>query len=159
MKDETVFVGSKPILNYVTALMIAFQRSPSVNIMARGRAISSAVDVVEVARRSFVTDINVDDITIGTERLGDGDDVRNVSTIAIKISKSGGSGQTPRSGFSQLPLQHISDKVPAEGVGPGSYGYLRREAPGAAPPPVSGGAMDVGVQVDEAMLGWAGPGL
>ena len=88
LKDETVFVGSKPILNYVTALMIAFQRSPSVNIMARGRAIS-AVDVVEVARRSFVTDINVDDITIGTERLGDGDDMRNVSTIAIKISKSG----------------------------------------------------------------------
>jgi len=89
LKDETVFVGSKPILNYVTALMIAFQRSTSVNIMARGRAISSAVDVVEVARRSFVTDINVDDITIGTERLGDGDDMRNVSTIAIKISKSG----------------------------------------------------------------------
>ena len=57
--------------------------------MARGRAISSVVDVVEVAKRSFVTDINVDDITIGTERLGDGDDMRNVSTIAIKISKSG----------------------------------------------------------------------
>ena len=69
------------------ALVIALQKDPKVNVMARGRAISSAVDVVEVCKRSFVTDMCVDDILIGTERMGTGEDTRNVSTIHIKLSK------------------------------------------------------------------------
>lgn len=52
---ENIYIGSKPVLNYVTALMTAFQKDPIVNVLARGRAISSAVDVVEVCKRSFVT--------------------------------------------------------------------------------------------------------
>jgi len=55
--------------------------------MARGRAINNAVDVVEVCKRSFVTDMCIDDILIGTERMGTGDELRNVSTINIKLSK------------------------------------------------------------------------
>lgn len=31
---ENIYIGSKPILNYVTAIMTAFQRAPSVNILA-----------------------------------------------------------------------------------------------------------------------------
>jgi len=56
-------------------------------VMARGRAISSAVDVVEVTKRSFLTNLNVDGIEIGTERLGEAGNTRNVSTIAIKLSQ------------------------------------------------------------------------
>ena len=85
--SENVYIGSKPILNYVMALVIALQKDPKVNVMARGRAISSAVDVVEVCKRRFVTDMCVDDILIGTERMGTGEDTRNVSTIHIKLSK------------------------------------------------------------------------
>jgi DNA-binding protein Alba len=55
--------------------------------LARGRAINSAVDVVEVCKRSFVTDMCIVDILIGTERMGTGDELRNVSTINIKLSK------------------------------------------------------------------------
>jgi len=84
---ENIYVGSKPILSYVTAVITALQRADSVRVLARGRAISSAVDVVEVTKRSFMTDISVQDISIGTERLGEGDDVRNVSTIAISLSR------------------------------------------------------------------------
>ena len=84
---ENVYIGSKPILNHGTALVTALQREPTVNVMARGRAISSAVDVIEVCRRSFLKDMNVEDIKIGTERLGEGDDLRNVSTIKILLSK------------------------------------------------------------------------
>jgi DNA-binding protein Alba len=84
---ENIYVGSKPILSYVTAVVTALQRADSVRVLARGRAISSAVDVVEVTKRSFMTDISVQDISIGTERLGEGDDVRNVSTIAISLSR------------------------------------------------------------------------
>ncbi len=64
--SENVYIGSKPILNYVMALVTALQREPTVNVMARGRAINSAVDVVEVCKRSFVTDMCIDDILIGT---------------------------------------------------------------------------------------------
>ncbi|UCD45063.1 MAG: RNA-binding protein [Candidatus Bathyarchaeota archaeon] len=85
--DEKVYVGSKPILAYVTAVVTSLQRADSVNVMARGRAISSAVDVVEVTKRSFLTDLNVDGIEIGTERLGEPGSERNVSTISIKLSR------------------------------------------------------------------------
>lgn len=86
--SENIYVGSKPILNYVTAIVTAFQRAPNVNVLARGRAISSAVDVVEVCRRSFLKDLTIDEIKIGTEQMGGGDDLRNVSTINIQLSKN-----------------------------------------------------------------------
>jgi DNA-binding protein len=85
--DENIYVGSKPILAYVTAVVTSFQKADSVNVMARGRAISNAVDVVEVTKRSFINDLIVDKIAIGTERLGDAGSERNVSTIMIKLSK------------------------------------------------------------------------
>jgi DNA-binding protein len=85
--DERIYVGSKPILAYVTAVVTSLSRSDSVSVMARGRAISSAVDVVEVTKRSFLTDIVIDGIEIGTERLGEAGAERNVSTISIKLSR------------------------------------------------------------------------
>ena len=85
-EEEQIFVGSKPILSYVTAVVTALQRADSVKVLARGRAISNAVDVVEVTKRSFLTNIFVEDISIGTERLGEEGEARNVSTIAIKLS-------------------------------------------------------------------------
>ena len=85
--DERIYIGSKPILAYVTAVVTSLSRSDSVKVMARGRAISSAVDVVEVTKRSFLTDIVVDGIDIGTERLGEAGAERNVSTISIHLSR------------------------------------------------------------------------
>jgi len=66
---ENIYIGSKPILNYVTAIMTAFQRAPSVNILAWGLTISSAVNVVEVYKRSFLKDHCIDEIKIGTEQM------------------------------------------------------------------------------------------
>lgn len=86
-KDEVVYIGSKPILSYVTAIVTALQRSEKVNILARGRAISSAVDVVEITKRSFMTDLGVEKISIGTEVLGEEESKRNVSTISIVVKR------------------------------------------------------------------------
>ena len=85
--SERVYVGSKPILAYVTAVVTSLSKSDNVKVLARGRAISSAVDVVEVTKRSFLTDIVIDGIDIGTERLGEAGAERNVSTISIQLSK------------------------------------------------------------------------
>lgn len=82
-----MYIGSKPILSYVTAIVTALQRSEKVNILARGRAISSAVDVVEITKRSFMTDLGVEKISIGTEVLGEEESKRNVSTISIVVKR------------------------------------------------------------------------
>jgi len=85
--DERIYVGSKPILAYVTAVVTSLTKSDSVTVIARGRAISTAIDVEEVTKRSFLSDIVVEGIEIGTERLGEVGAERNVSTISIQLTK------------------------------------------------------------------------
>jgi len=88
--SNTVFIGQKPIMAYVTAIVMQFTSGSSeVSIKARGRAISAAVDVVEVSRRRFFEGkLHVKKITIGTEQLGEEGQVRNVSTIEITVTRS-----------------------------------------------------------------------
>ena len=87
---DTILIGRKPIMAYATAVMIHFQSGAKVlSVKARGRAISTAVDVVEVVRRRFFAGkLTVKEIAIGTEVLGEGNDIRNVSTIEIKLEKT-----------------------------------------------------------------------
>jgi DNA-binding protein len=86
--SNTVFIGQKPIMAYVTAIVMHFGGSSEVTVKARGRAISAAVDVVEVCRRRFFEGkLQVKKITIGTEQLGEQGQVRNVSTIEITVTK------------------------------------------------------------------------
>jgi DNA-binding protein len=57
-------------------------------VKARGRSISSAVDVVEVIRNRFMPNVTVSNISINTEELTNEDGrTSNVSTIEIKIHK------------------------------------------------------------------------
>jgi len=87
--ENVVYIGSKPIMNYCMAVITSLQgKGGSVAIKARGRAISTAVDVVEVTRSRFLKDITVEDIEIGTEELESTDGrMRNVSTITIVLKK------------------------------------------------------------------------
>ena len=88
---DTILIGKKPIMAYATAVMMHFQSgSQTLTVKARGRAISTAVDVVEVVRRRFFAGkLAVQEISIGTQVLGEGSDTRNVSTIEIKLNKTG----------------------------------------------------------------------
>ncbi len=89
-RSNTVFIGRKPILNYVLACLTLLKSGESeVLIKARGRSISTAVDVVEVTKNRFVNDLKIVDIIIGTERLTspDRDQPTNVSSIEIKITR------------------------------------------------------------------------
>ena len=88
--SNTIFIGQKPIMAYVTAILMQFTSgSGDVTIKARGRAISAAVDVVEVCRRRFFEGkLHVKKINIGTEQLGEEGQVRNVSTIEIIVTKT-----------------------------------------------------------------------
>jgi len=89
MSEAIVYVGSKPILAYVTAIMTSFGRNAEeVILKARGRSISSAVDAAEVTRNRFLSNLTYE-ISIGTEEMqGDEGGTRNVSTIEIILRKA-----------------------------------------------------------------------
>ncbi len=85
----TVLVGKKPIMNYVLACLTTIQSgSNEVIIKARGRAISRAVDVVQILQNRFFKDLKVKDIKIGTEQVqSQTGQTLNVSTIEITVSR------------------------------------------------------------------------
>ena len=59
-----------------------------VTLKARGRAISTAVDVAEVTKNRFMENLIVENVEIGTEVLESLDGrPRNVSTITIVLKK------------------------------------------------------------------------
>jgi DNA-binding protein len=87
-EDDVVFVGNKPVMNYVLAVVTQFNSgAKEVRVMARGRAISRAVDVAEVSRSRFLGDVNVKDIQISTETMNTDRGETNVSAIEITLSK------------------------------------------------------------------------
>ncbi|SRR5712692_2428275 len=87
---DTVFIGKKPLMAYATAVMMHFNSGSKIlTVKARGQSISHAVDVVEVVRRRFFQGkLNIKDVKIGTELLGEEGETRNVSTIEIKLEKT-----------------------------------------------------------------------
>lgn len=86
---NTIFIGQKPIMAYVTAIVMQFNSgSKELTVKARGRVISQAVDVVEVCRRRFFSGkLDIKEVKIGTEVLGEAGQSRNVSTIEIKLAR------------------------------------------------------------------------
>ena len=91
-EDNIIFIGIKPFMNYVTGVVMQFQTKgqKEVIVSARGKFISKAVDVSEVARRTFLKDenIQVKDIKIASEEFENKEGKRiHVSTIAIKLAK------------------------------------------------------------------------
>ena len=89
MENNTIFVGSKPVMNYVLAVVTQFNEgSESVVLRARGKAISRAVDAAEIVRNRFVPDSVVKDIHISTEEIENyNSEKTNVSIIEILIEK------------------------------------------------------------------------
>jgi len=87
--ENTIFVGNKPPMSYVLAVVTQFNMSGSdeVKIKAIGRAISRAVDTAEIVRNRFVTDAVVKDIKISTESMTNEEGrTSNVSSIEICLA-------------------------------------------------------------------------
>jgi DNA-binding protein Alba len=86
-----VLIGKKPTMNYVLACITFFHGgAKEVNIKARGKAISKAIDVAEVVRRKFLPGVKIKTITIGTDQIQPHDEstqLSNVSTIEITLRR------------------------------------------------------------------------
>ena len=87
--DNVVFIGKKPVMSYVLAVITQFTNGQKeVHVKARGRSISRAVDVAEIVRNRFVPSVQYEKISIGTETLQSDRGPTNVSSIEIVMKKS-----------------------------------------------------------------------
>ncbi|MCI5867568.1 MAG: DNA-binding protein Alba [Methanosphaera sp.] len=88
-EENIVYIGNKPVMNYVLAVVTQMNSGVTeVILKARGRAISRAVDVAEIVRNRFISDVDVESIDISTEEIvGNEGTSSNVSAIEIKLSK------------------------------------------------------------------------
>lgn len=88
-EENIVYIGNKPVMNYVLAVVTQINNGISdVTLKARGRAISRAVDVAEIVRNKFLTDIQIESIEISTEEIKNSEGVNtNVSAIEIRLNK------------------------------------------------------------------------
>ncbi|MEG3224821.1 MAG: DNA-binding protein Alba [Methanobacteriales archaeon Met13] len=88
-EDNIVYIGNKPVMNYVLAVVTQMNSGASeVILKARGRAISRAVDVAEIVRNRFITDATIGNIDISTEEIMNNEGAStNVSAIEISLSK------------------------------------------------------------------------
>jgi DNA-binding protein len=91
-KPEVIFIGNKPPMSYVMAVITAMSSGSisEITLKARGKAITTAVDVAEITTNRFLKDLKVTAIGIGTEEMPprEGDNrARMVSTMEIKLTK------------------------------------------------------------------------
>ncbi|MCW4043479.1 MAG: DNA-binding protein Alba [Candidatus Bathyarchaeota archaeon] len=90
-EPNTVFIGRKPTMNYVLAVITLFGSGDTkqISLKARGQAITTAVDVAEITRRRFMESLKVEKVIIDTEEISmEEGGTRSVSTMEIILSKS-----------------------------------------------------------------------
>ena len=91
-KSGIVFIGNKPPMSYVLAIITSLSTpdAKEITLKARGRAITTAVDAAEITRHRFIKDLKVSKISIGTEEMParEGENrSRMVSTMEITLTK------------------------------------------------------------------------
>ncbi len=91
--ENSIFIGGKPIMSYVTGVVMRFTKynAEEVVVKSRGKFISKAVDVAEVARRKFLTaqNVTVKEIKIGSEEFKNKEGkMINVSILEIVLKKN-----------------------------------------------------------------------
>ena len=87
---DTVFIGKKPLMAYVTSTLIQLANVPTVKVKARGMSIGRAVDVAQIiSRKTENAGYTIGAILIGSETLESKDGrPRNVSTIEIQVKRN-----------------------------------------------------------------------
>ncbi len=92
-KPDVIYIGRKPVMSYVLAVITSFSGSTSekITLKARGRSITTAVDVAEITKRRFLKELKIGKISIGTEEMParEGESrPRMVSTMEITLSRT-----------------------------------------------------------------------
>jgi DNA-binding protein len=90
-KDNKIFIGNKPFMNYVTSVIMQFtsKDADEVIIKSRGKYISRAIDVAEIVVKKFLEkQVVYKDVIIDSElfKNKENKEVR-VSTVDIILKK------------------------------------------------------------------------
>ncbi len=90
-KDNSFFIGEKPLMSYVTAGVMHFtSRSPSeIVLKARGKFMNKAIDVSQVIVNRFLKEqALLNDVKLGSEEFTNKEGRRvRVSTVEIYIKR------------------------------------------------------------------------
>ncbi|MCL5102194.1 MAG: DNA-binding protein Alba [Candidatus Marsarchaeota archaeon] len=88
-RENIVYIGKKPTMNYVLAVVTQFNSGMSeVTIKARGNAISRAVDVKEIVQNKFLPGLKEKGIKTSSEEITNEDGTKSkVSAIQIVLAK------------------------------------------------------------------------
>jgi len=89
---NTIFIGTKPIMSYVTATLAQLASLPIVTITGRGKRITQAIDVSQtIVKRMNEVGYEIGDVRISSDSLVSKDGKkRNVSKIEIDLKNSSG---------------------------------------------------------------------
>ena len=89
VNDNVIFVGSKPLVNYIRGVIMQFNKreASEVVIKSRGKFISKAVDIAEIAKRTLSEKgVCVKGISISSESFDAEGKQTNISTMDIVLS-------------------------------------------------------------------------
>ncbi len=87
--DNVIFVGNKPLVNYIRGVIMQFNKreASEVVIKSRGKFISKAVDIAEIAKRSLAEKgVCVKGISISSDSFEAEGKQTNISTMEIVLS-------------------------------------------------------------------------
>ncbi len=89
--DNVFLIGEKPVMNYVTAIVMHFTSSNAneITLKARGKHMNTAIDISQVILNRFLKDnAELKDVKLASEEFinKEGKKVR-VSTIEINIKR------------------------------------------------------------------------
>ena len=83
--DGKVYIGAKPLINYIQAITFQLERQPEVIVASRGKFTARALDVVEIAKHKY--NVVVKEIKTDSEDFEvEGKQLR-VTTIEIRVIK------------------------------------------------------------------------
>ncbi|BDQ30809.1 MAG: DNA-binding protein [Nitrosopumilus sp.] len=86
---DTIFIGKKPLMTYVTSAIIQLATMPLITIKARGMTIAHAVDVAQIVLKKTKPAFVIGNIKIGSESLVSQDGRhRDVSSIEISLKRA-----------------------------------------------------------------------
>jgi archaea-specific DNA-binding protein len=88
MSDNVIYIGRKPLINYCQAIIQTLHDNDTAKLLARGSAISRAVDAVEMTKNRYLDGVEVKSIKIGTDQFESANgERRNVSNMTIILEK------------------------------------------------------------------------
>ena len=86
--NDTIFIGKKPLMTYVTSTIVQLATKPKVTIKARGLTTSTAIDVCQIVLKKTKPAFEISNVSINSESLVSTDGRnRDVSTIEITITR------------------------------------------------------------------------